>query len=593
MFYKIKKHLGIICCLLFAIATVFYFTSIKSVLYQTSNIESSQASFQLFTDELFKSEVTSNTLILHYTLENPEKYNIDNYPITFGNISEDSFHEADLKIKENLKALETFDYEMLSSGQQLTYDILHDYYQRSLEQSDLIYYSEALSPTTGTQAQLPILMAEYTFNNEQDILNYLTLLAQMDDYYTSIINFEKEKSKQGLFMASDAAHEVISQCSDFINDPENNFLISTFNTRVDSLDGISDTTKNNYKLQNKSILYSHVIPAYKILIKGLSSLEDSCTNEQGLCYFENGQKYYEYLVKNNTGSSKSIFELKKLLNTYMKNDLKQLAQIATDNPSILATSDTYSFDLSDPNTILEDLKSKITTDFPEPPNADYTVKYIDSSLSKHLSPAFYLTPPIDNITNNSIYINPDSNYSKIDLYTTLAHEGYPGHLYQNIYFNANNSDLIRKLLNYGGYTEGWATYVEMYSYQLTNIDSNLSKFLQLNNAITLYLYANMDIGINYNGWSLKDTSDYLSNYGISDENAVSKVYCAIISEPTNYLKYCIGYLEFMELKKTAEKELGSNFQLKDFHEFILDTGPAPFYIIDKYMNTWMKELAKS
>lgn len=593
MFYKIKKHLGIICCLLFAIATVFYFTSIKSVLYQTSNIESSQASFQLFTDELFKSEVTSNTLILHYTLENPEKYNIDNYPITFGNISEDSFHEADLKIKENLKALETFDYEMLSSGQQLTYDILHDYYQRSLEQSDLIYYSEALSPTTGTQAQLPILMAEYTFNNEQDILNYLTLLAQMDDYYTSIINFEKEKSKQGLFMASDAAHEVISQCSDFINDPENNFLISTFNTRVDSLDGISDTIKNNYKLQNKSILYSHVIPAYKILIKGLSSLEDSCTNEQGLCYFENGQKYYEYLVKNNTGSSKSIFELKKLLNTYMKNDLKQLAQIATDNPSILATSDTYSFDLSDPNTILEDLKSKITTDFPEPPNADYTVKYIDSSLSKHLSPAFYLTPPIDNITNNSIYINPDSNYSKIDLYTTLAHEGYPGHLYQNIYFNANNSDLIRKLLNYGGYTEGWATYVEMYSYQLTNIDSNLSKFLQLNNAITLYLYANMDIGINYNGWSLKDTSDYLSNYGISDENAVSKVYCAIISEPTNYLKYCIGYLEFMELKKTAEKELGSNFQLKDFHEFILDTGPAPFYIIDKYMNTWMKELAKS
>ncbi|OYP59497.1 hypothetical protein CG709_00440 [Lachnotalea glycerini] len=267
--------------------------------------------------------------------------------------------------------------------------------------------------------------------------------------------------------------------------------------------------------------------------------------------------------------------------------------IAPDNPSILATSDTYSFDLSDPNTILEDLKSKITTDFPEPPNADYTVKYIDSSLSKHLSPAFYLTPPIDNITNNSIYINPDSNYSKIDLYTTLAHEGYPGHLYQNIYFNANNSDLIRKLLNYGGYTEGWATYVEMYSYQLTNIDSNLSKFLQLNNAITLYLYANMDIGINYNGWSLKDTSDYLSNYGISDENAVSKVYCAIISEPTNYLKYCIGYLEFMELKKTAEKELGSNFQLKDFHEFILDTGPAPFYIIDKYMNTWMKELAKS
>lgn len=592
MFNKVKKHLGIVCCFFFILAFAFYLITFKDILHPTSKIESSQASFQAFTAEVFQTEVTSNTLTLHYSLENPNTYHIDDYPITFGSLSKNSIKESNAKIDDYLKALKNIDYKYLTNDQQLTYDILYDYYSNAKNNSDLIYYSECLSPTIGTQAQLPILLAEYTFHSEQDIVDYLTLLTQMDEYYSSIIDFENEKSELGLFMSNAVSDDIISQCNDFISNPENNFLIETFNTRIDSLDYLSDAAKSNYKLQNKSILYSDVIPAYKILVEGLTLLKNTCTNSKGLCYFENGQRYYEYLVKANTGSDRSIFELKTLLNTYMKNDLSQMAQIAANNPTILATADSYNFDLSDPTLILEDLKTKIISDFPLPPDASYTVKYVDSSLSKHLSPAFYLTPPIDNIKDNLIYINPDSNYSKIDLYTTLAHEGYPGHLYQNIYFNTNNFEPVRKLLNYGGYSEGWATYVEMYSFHLANIDSNLASLLQLNNAVTLYLYANMDIGINYYGWTLEDTANYLADFGFDDADTVSEIYCAIISEPSNYLKYCIGYLEFMELKKTASETLGSSFNLKDFHQFILDTGPAPFYIIEKYMNVWMDEYKK-
>lgn len=590
MLHKFKKHLGLFCCFLFVIAIAFYFVTLKDIYHQASNIESTQASFEAFTTKLFQSEVIESTISLHYTLQNPKNYAIEKYPITFGDYSKESLQSDNNKTKESFDTLKSFSYNELNSNQQLTYDILYDYYSNALATSDLVYYSEVLSPTTGTQAQLPVLLAEYSFHSEQDVVDYLTLLTKMDDYYTSIIAFETQKSNLGLFMSEDVANQIIDQCNDFIKEPEQNYLLTTFNTRIDALNTIGDSAKANYKLQNKSILYSDVIPAYKILIDGINSLADSSVNSQGLCYFENGQRYYEGLLKSSTGSSKSVFELKKLLNTYMKNDLTQMAQIAAQDPTILATSDSYRFDLTDPSLILEDLKEKISNDFPAPPEAFYTIKYVDPSLSKHLSPAFYLTPPIDNIADNSIYINPESNYSKIDLYTTLAHEGYPGHLYQNIYFNYNNSEPIRKLLNYSGYTEGWATYVEMYSYQLADVDSNLSKLLQLNNAITLYLYANMDIGINYDGWTLKDTSDYLSDYGIDNEDSVKQVYLAIISEPTNYLKYCIGYLEFMELKKTAMESLGSDFSLIKFHKFLLDTGPAPFYIIEKYMDNWIKTI---
>lgn len=588
MLHKFKKHLGLFCCFLFVIAIAFYFVTLKDIYHQASNIESTQASFQAFTTKLFQSEVTENTISLHYTLQNPKNYAIEEYPITFGDYSKESLQNINNKMEKSFDILKSFPYKELNSNQQLTYDILYDYYSRALADLDLVYYSEVLSPTTGTQAQLPVLLAEYSFHSEQDVVDYLTLLTKMDDYYSSIIAFEKEKSNLGLFMSEEVAAQIIDQCNDFIKEPEQNYLLTTFNTRIEALNTINDSAKANYKLQNKSILYSDVIPAYKILIDGMNSLADTSVNSQGLCYFENGQRYYEALLKSSTGSSKSVFELKRLLNTYMKNDLTQMAQIAAQDPTILATSDSYRFDLTDPSLILEDLKEKISNDFPAPPEASYTVKYVDPSLSKHLSPAFYLTPPIDNIADNSIYINPESNYSKIDLYTTLAHEGYPGHLYQNIYFNYNNSDPIRKLINYSGYTEGWATYVEMYSYQLADVDSNLSKLLQLNNAITLYLYANMDIGINYDGWTLSDTRDYLADYGIDNEDSVKQVYLAIISEPTNYLKYCIGYLEFMELKKTAMESLGSNFSLIQFHKFLLDIGPAPFYIIEKYMDDWIK-----
>lgn len=590
MLHKFKKHLGLFCCFLFVIAVAFYFVTLKNIYHQASNIESTQATFQSFTTKLFQSEVTENTISLHYTLQNPKNYAIEEYPITFGDFSKESLQTINNKMKDNFNTLKSFAYKELNSNQQLTYDILYDYYSNALNNFDLIYYSEVLSPTTGTQAQLPVLLAEYSFHSEQDVVDYLTLLTKIDDYYSSIIAFEKEKSNLGLFMSEEVAAQIINQCNDFIKEPEHNYLLNTFNTRIDALNTISDSAKANYKLQNKSILYSDVIPAYKILIDGINSLADTSVNSQGLCYFENGQRYYEALLKSSTGSSKSVFELKRLLNAYMKNDLTQMAQIAAKDPTILATSDSYHFDLTDPSLILEDLKEKISNDFPAPPEAYYTVKYVDPSLSKHLSPAFYLTPPIDNIVDNSIYINPESNYSKIDLYTTLAHEGYPGHLYQNIYFNFNNSEPIRKLLNYSGYTEGWATYVEMYSYQLADIDSDLSKLLQLNNIVSLYLYANMDIGINYDGWTLSDTSDYLADYGIDNEDSVKQVYLAIVSEPTNYLKYCIGYLEFMELKKTAEESLGSDFSLIQFHKFLLDTGPAPFYIIEKYMDDWIKTI---
>ena len=220
-------------------------------------------------------------------------------------------------------------------------------------------------------------------------------------------------------------------------------------------------------------------------------------------------------------------------------------------------------------------------DFPEPPAVDVQVKYVQKSLEEYLSPAFYMIPALDNTENNVIYINAGHIPDDLSLFTTLAHEGYPGHLYQNVYYMNQSPDPIRCLLDYGGYTEGWATYSEMLSYYYAPIEKEDATIMQKNTSILLGLYALADMGIHYDGWTLAETIDFFSDYGISDSAAISEIYQLIASNPANYLKYYIGYLEFLELKKYAIEKWGSDFSQERFHRTVLETGPAPFAILRK------------
>ena len=204
-------------------------------------------------------------------------------------------------------------------------------------------------------------------------------------------------------------------------------------------------------------------------------------------------------------------------------------------------------------------------------------------MEEHLSPAFYMIPAIDNTEENVIYINRAHMNDDLTLFTTLAHEGYPGHLYQTVYYENTDPDPIRSVMDFGGYVEGWATYAEMGSYYLTPLSKEQAVLLQKNSSIILGLYALADMGIHYEGWSRMDTVAFFSNYGITDAETIERIYELIIGSPGNYLKYYIGYVEFLELKKDWAEEKGTGFSQKEFHEAVLEVGPAPFDIVEKYM----------
>lgn len=544
--------------------------------------------FQTYTNELFRQELSGNTLSLHYTLKNPDTYHIMDTPVSLGSYQTDASYVC-ASLENSLSLLHSYDKSKLSGNHQITYEILEAHLTSSLRESQYLLYEEPLAPLTGTQAQLPVLLSEYQFYKKQDIDTYLALLGEIPEYFASILTFEEEKAKQGLFMSLSQADAIIEECETFINLQENNYLYSSFSERIQSLD-LSPKITDAYIEKNSDCIKQYVIPAYEQLKQGITSLRETGTNSGGLCHLPKGIPYYELLVATETGSSRSIPELQQLTKKQIKEDLfsiqKTLSDISDDQPS--PSSDFFKsqgvvLEDSNPSAILSSLKTKLSGHFPAPPNVNVQIKYVSKEMETYLSPAFYLIPAIDNTEENIIYINNGHMSDDISLYTTLAHEGYPGHLYQTTYFAGQNPNPIRNLLDFGGYTEGWATYSEMLSYYFAPIEKPQATLMQKNTSILLGLYALADMGIHYDGWSLFDTIAFFRGYGITDTDAIEEIYDLILSDPANYLKYYIGYIEFLELKKEAITLWGEDFSQERFHKAVLDIGPAPFDLIRKHI----------
>lgn len=546
--------------------------------------------FDAFTDELFKDEIVLNTINLHYTLAYPENYGIKEYEPTLGTFDYEEMQETYSALEELKTELLSYDTKQLTREQNLTYDIIMDYVEAELSVSNLLLYTEILGPTTGYQAQLPVLLAEYGFRKKQDIEDYLTLVSQVDELFADIAAFEEKKAEAGLFMSDYAADAIIDQCREFIASPEDNYMIEVFNDEMAAFEGLTEKERNDYIERNRTLVTTDVVKGYQTLIDSLTACKGKGVNELGLCYYEDGKQYYEYLVRAATGSDRTVPELQKMAENFILKALNNMYVVISTHPESYDAMMDYSFCETEPEVILKDLVAKISDDFPKVPDVNYKVKYVHPSMQEHMSPAFYLTPPVDDIQNNVIYIN--QKYADEDIYTTIAHEGYPGHLYQTVYTNSKNLPLVRNLFGYSGYTEGWATYVEYeysYGYALNGSDHNLETLLKLNIAATMGLYAQIDMGVHYDGWDLAKVEQYLSDFGITDKEAAREIFEIMVEEPANYLSYFIGYLEFLNLKETAQRELGTAFSAKEFHDFLLTTGPAPFYIIEKYMNDWIQE----
>ena len=546
--------------------------------------------FEAFFRKVFQNEVSGSTLTLHYTLAHPEKQGIPRKKASLGTVPTDmkNTYQICSQYEEKLKS---FRYSRLSTENQLTLDSMLLYYHTEKSLGDNYLLQEPLGPSLGIQAQLPVLLAEYAFYEAQDITDYLNLLTTIRPYFQSILKFEKKKSEAGFFMSDTTLDRVLAQCSAFIQNPDNNYMLDIFQKKLSDYGKLSVSEQNALILTHKSLMKTEVIPAYQELMTGLEALRGTGKNNRGLTYFKGGKAYYLYLLQSQTGSYVPVKQMEKRLSRQLSSEIGIAGTMLRKNPELLATlNQGITFKEMKPVQMLNALQQKIQADFPALADVTFELRTVHDSMKAYLSPAFYLTPPMDTGTPNVIYINPAANYQGLELFTTLAHEGFPGHLYQTVTFQRQNPSGIRNLLCTSGFAEGWATYVEPFAYQYAAdyiqdpFATELARISWLNRSINLCMYSLLDIEIHYNGWTQAEAASFLKAFGIEDSTVVSEIYQYLLETPGNYLKYYWGYLSILDLRTSEQNRLGQDFDLKKFHSQVLKIGGVQYPVLEKYID---------
>ena len=626
----------LLCVLGVAISLIVLFPHIQPTntdSYHTRLLEKMEhaRSFEDFTNMLFYYEVTSDSITTTYTLKNPYSYNIPqleprlsafSYPDYLANSKNKTSHTAASQMSEYLQH---FSPEKLDERNKLTYTLLTKYLNLSSSLSQYPFYEGLLGSSSGVQTNLPVTLGEYPFRNERDVETYLQLLKQIPSYFKDIISYEKQRVKLGYqtpaFITASSLESTEAIVAS-LEKPDNSFM-DTFHERIAQMDSISEKQKNIYEKRNRAYIQKYVLPTYKSLVMHLEEVLSSTQNNTasseetsppvqnstpspeetnlnplinpdiayGISSLPEGKTYYALLAKHNTGSERSMEELISMTDQTLTNAISTVLSIALTNQEAYYhycehPLETY---YQSPETMLEALSLMTRDSYPPLSNQPaYEVKTVSDSLAQHLSPAFYMLPAIDDYTNNTIYINPlYTNEENGNLFPTLAHVGFPGHLYQTVYFNESNPDNIRQVLDYLGYVEGWATYVELDS--LTFLDypvegDSLCRLYQADTIINLALCTRIDMGVHYEGWTLNDTRAFLENQGF-DSNYAENIYSYVVEAPANYLSYFIGYLEIMEIKDTYQRQQMENYSEKEFHTRLLEVGPADFETVREYVLT--------
>lgn len=569
-----------------------------------------QQQFDTFLDDCFEEFVTSDTLTLHFKLSDPDAYGIsENVPPSFGDYSVEQLTDQCERAGQLLSELNTFDPDDLDEESAFTWQILKNALEASAASEEYILYTSPFG-TNGLQSQIPVTLSEYYFDGEQDVKDYLALARQVPDLFDQILSFEEKRREAGFISPDFVLENTIEQIDQFLSASEDdNLLISSFEEKLENVPDLSEEAKKTYRSNNRALVRQTILPSFASLRDELevylvdsdtpasqdqSDTGVSASNKKRLCQYEGGRDYYRLLLSTVVGTDLSPEECIDALETTLQDCAADIIALTRDETGLYTDYLTARPALTDTQAILTELENDTLIDFPEPPEVSYTLKNVPAALSSTSASAFYLLPPIDSTEDNIIYIN-ESRVSDEEQFSTLAHEGYPGHMYQTNYYMSTDPEPIRFLLRCDGYDEGWGTYAQLYSYRYLEFadtdretEESLQQLYRDNDILSLALSSLSDLYVNYENYTEEELADYLSGYGVPEEN-VRYIYEYVVENPTTCLSYSIGWYELEQLRNSMQEELGSDFDNREFHEAVLSCGSCPFSLLAKRVSGLMSE----
>lgn len=555
-----------------------------------------QKKFDEFMKQEFVESMEQSYPNTHIILENPKDYGVDTSKTKVQidkELNETTMKENKELNEKSAKAFKEFDRDTLSDEQKETYDI-YSYmldYTTEMNDSKFDYMSMPLESMTGMHTQLPTLFSDWTLRNEQDVKDVITLMKSVRPYMDSILAYTKKQEEKGTLMLD--IKSVKEYCEKVVKEDVNSSVLTGLNESIDNLKLGDDKTKQ-YKAELKKAFQEYFLPAYSDIIKTMKELDSSKNNTLGLSHMKNGKEYYELLFKQATGTDKSIEDIKKELNSMSRSSLLAVQSVISKNKNLYDeyVNGKIKTKYKDFESMLKDLDKDIKDDFPSVGTLNYRIRPIGEDLASGGVAAYFNIPALDGTTPKQIRVNMMEDaldVQSLETFSTVAHEGIPGHMYQIAYAYKNVKDPWRNsMASFLGYTEGYATYTELYA--LKYLDGVSADAVKLQQNMVVYqdcLIALADIGIHYEGWTKEDLSNFLEENGLGVSD-VRDFYNQLQANPTAFLSYYVGYVQIANLKKDAQEELKDKFNDRDFHEAILKSGAAPFHVVEENVKDYIE-----
>lgn len=585
-----KKYYKIIAVFLMASSLlsceVFFNPTTRYVVNQNDK------SFEEFCNEEFKETLRNDTFSLNFLIKDKASYGIEDYNVNLGEYRNDS-ENNDIDIKTSLtktyKELKRYNYKALNEDDKITYKVLENHLIIQLKYEKMKDFYNVFAPSGGIISNLPINYIEYNIDSKKDVEDYIDIVKMFEKFINENLEYTIKQSKDGLFMADFTLEKSLKKCNQLLVE-ENNPMILNFNKKIEKAEFLTLEEKENFIAQNKEAVESFVLPSLKKTIDVLEGLRGTSTNNEGLSKYKGGKEYYENLVKDLTGSSKSMKELIKTIDKELISSINKSVNLVANNKNLIKDVESYTSDM-EANDIVYKLKNSIGDKYPEINDVQFNVEYQDKSLETEGVIAYYMSSPLDDYKNNNIKINgSETNDDFTLLYTTLAHESFPGHLYQHVYSCEKNISPIRFLIEPIGFTEGWAEYVSASSLSYLGLSEDFVDYMAELEYSNQLLVSRIDIAVNYEGFSRKELSNYLKGLGIDSEDYTNSIFEVVVSDPGICLPYGVGHLEMREIRKYAETELKDKFNEKEFNEVILKTGPVQFEVLKERITKYVKEI---
>ena len=552
--------------------------------------EEIRAGFDELCDDIFKQMLEDNSFNAHFVVSDPSEYgvtfNADDYTLGGVLIDEDEDDDVD----RYLDKLHKITRKSLTDEQKTAYDSIEFYLVTQKNYEGLEMYYNYFGPTSGITSNLSSNFIEYVFFDQDDVDHYLEYLKDCERYIDEDVDVLYKQSDKGYFMHGYVAEEVIEQCDKIIN-ADTEVLVVTFEDKLDGL-GLDDKVKDEYIETNKQYVDKYYLPSYEKVKNAVSELKTTGTNDGGLCGFgDDGKALYKAILRDKTSSDMTPEEIIELLEDEMNECVKSLtAVIAMDYNAYEEFMD-YKAGFDTPDDVLKYIIKEMESDFPAPATTNYNIEYQNKACEVEGTLAYYVSSRIDDISINNIKVNGSEVESgSLMMYETLAHEGYPGHLYE--FTNFYNNDSVcnaRKALDFTGATEGWAKYVENCVDEYLDMSRNVRELNRVNNLISYICSSRVDIGGNYEGWTIDDVYSYLAQYYEINRETATEMFYSAVGDPGVLLPYTVGNILMQDLRDKAEKELGSGVEALEFHKWILDTGITAFPVYEDRLEEWLAQ----